>query len=36
MSYVIWTVSGWCPVDWDAVVMNGNDLEKFFIAVIAD
>ena len=33
MSCVVCTVSGRCPVDRDAVVMNGYDLEKFFIAV---
>ena len=33
MSCVVWTVSGQCPMDRYAVVMNGHDLEKFFIAV---
>ena len=33
MSCVVWTVSGRCPVDRDAVVMNGHDLKKIFIAV---
>ena len=33
MSCVVWTVSEWCPVDRDAVVMNGHGLEKCVIAV---
>ena len=33
MPCVVCTVSGRCPVDRDAVVMNGHDLEKFVIAV---
>ena len=32
----IWMVSGRCPVDRNAVVLNGHDLEKLCLPFIAD